>query len=53
VLCFDYVAQAWDDTCGGGVWWSQARSYKNAITNELFLMGASTLHLFVHKCLMQ
>ncbi|HEU5058015.1 MAG TPA: glycoside hydrolase family 76 protein [Kofleriaceae bacterium] len=41
---FDDLAGGWDDTCGGGVWWSKDRDYKNAITNELFLTAAARLH---------
>ncbi|KIK69484.1 glycoside hydrolase family 76 protein [Collybiopsis luxurians FD-317 M1] len=34
---YDLIASNWDDTCGGGVWWTVDHTYKNAITNELFL----------------
>jgi len=41
---FANLVSGWDDTCGGGVWWNTDRSYKNAITNELFLTLAVRLH---------
>jgi hypothetical protein len=41
----DYIHEDWDDTCGGGVWWQRSpRSYKNAISNELFLELTAWLH---------
>ncbi|EIW77929.1 glycoside hydrolase family 76 protein [Coniophora puteana RWD-64-598 SS2] len=42
---YDIIAGQWDDTCGGGVWWSTAHTYKNAITNELFLLTSAEGYL--------
>jgi predicted alpha-1,6-mannanase (GH76 family) len=40
---FSDMSGEWDDSCGGGIWWSKDRNYKNAIANELFLSVAAHL----------
>jgi predicted alpha-1,6-mannanase (GH76 family) len=43
---YDFVAvNAWNDNvCGGGMQWCPKNTYKNAITNELFLLSSMRLH---------
>lgn len=42
---FTDMSHGWDQACGGGIWWSKERKYKNAIANELFLDVAAKLAL--------
>ena len=41
---FANLVTGWDGICGGGLWWNTDRRYKNAISNELFLVLAARLH---------
>ncbi len=40
----DYMWATRDDVCGGGVVWNVNQRYKNAVTNELFIKVAASLH---------
>ena len=45
VTIANYVNGYWDtNTCGGGVWWNAERTYKNAITNGLWIRLTAELH---------
>lgn len=46
---FADMVTAWSTECGGGVWWNRAKTYKNAITNELFLSLAIDLYLLTNN----
>ncbi|MGD0704419.1 MAG: glycoside hydrolase family 76 protein [Trebonia sp.] len=45
---FAHNLGGWDGVCGGGLWWNTKRTYKNAITNELFVTLAAQLHQRTH-----
>jgi predicted alpha-1,6-mannanase (GH76 family) len=41
----EYIHSYWDDVCAGGVWWDiPAKTYKNAISIELYIKLAASLH---------
>lgn len=40
----DFMWSHKDTHCGGGVWWRDDHNYKNAVTNELFIKLAASLH---------
>ncbi len=45
VTIANYVNGLWDtSTCGGGVWWDRERTYKNAVTNGLWVTITAELH---------
>jgi len=46
---FATMTRYWDEFCNGGVWWNRSRTYKNAITNELFLVLATSLYETTHE----
>ncbi|KAG9220596.1 hypothetical protein CCMSSC00406_0003695 [Pleurotus cornucopiae] len=46
---YDIISAHWDDECGGGLWWTTEHTYKNAITNEQFLLLSAAGYLRNHN----
>lgn len=41
----EFMADFWDpSTCGGGIWWDEERTYKNAVTNGQWIRLTAELH---------
>lgn len=40
----DIYTHSWDTICGGGVRWNRMKYYKNAVTNELYIILAARLY---------
>lgn len=45
VLIGEFMNDFWDPrTCGGGIWWDEERTYKNAVTNGQWIRLTAQLH---------
>ncbi|APX32035.1 glycoside hydrolase family 76 [Brachybacterium sp. P6-10-X1] len=41
----EFMKDFWDpSTCGGGIWWNEERTYKNAVTNGQWIRLTAELH---------